>query len=218
MNKLLSKIVWLVILAPVIYLAIIWGSLPARIAIHYNIHGEPDGYGSKVTLVGMTLFLVFINAGAYLLLVNAHRIDPRKNAIENKDKMQRLGFAVTVFISAILFMIIHSSSNTGMKFEATWVLAGVGLLFAIMGNYLYTIKPSYFAGFRLPWAMQNAENWRKTHLLAGKLWFGGGLLIAVVSLFAPALVSIICFGIVIAIITVVPCIYSYNLHKETKTL
>jgi uncharacterized membrane protein len=90
----------------------------------------------------------------------------------------------------------------------------MGLLFAILGNYMYTIKPNYFAGFRLPWTLSNNENWRKTHLLGGKLFFAGGLLIAVCGLFAPFIVSIIIMFSILSLSVVVTCVYSYRLYKK----
>ena len=71
-----------------------------------------------------------------------------------------------------------------MEIGMRYVFAGVGLLLCLIGNYMHTIKPNYFAGLRLPWTLNNEDNWRKTHLLAGKLWFVGGLVIAILCLTA----------------------------------
>ena len=96
------------------------------------------------------------------------------------------------------------------------ILAGVGLLFAIIGNYLPNLRPNYFAGLRLPWTLENPENWKKTHALAGKLWFAGGLLLAVICLLMPDKIALIFFFVVTAIIIIIPCIYSYRLFKKQK--
>ena len=78
------------------------------------------------------------------------------------------------------------------------------------------MKPNYFAGFRLPWTLENAENWKKTHQLSGKLWFAGGLLIAVTCLFLPSLPAMIVFFAVMMVLVVIPCVYSYRLFKKQK--
>ena len=52
------------------------------------------------------------------------------------------------------------------------------LLFVLMGNYLSTVKLNYFVGVRTPWTLESARVWAKTHRLAGKLFFWGGLLAA----------------------------------------
>jgi len=91
---------------------------------------------------------------------------------------------------------------------------GVGLLFAVLGNYMYNIKPNYFAGIRLPWTLHNDENWKKTHLLGGKLMFAGGLLIAVLCLFTPLVLSMIILFAILSLIILITCIYSYKLYKK----
>lgn len=102
------------------------------------------------------------------------------------------------------------------KFNLQFIFAGVGLLFSFIGNYMHTLKPNYFAGLRLPWTLENEDNWRKTHQLAGKLFFAGGLLIAVICLFTPVIVSIIAFFTICTIIVLIPCIYSYRLYKQQQ--
>ncbi|HKZ67411.1 MAG TPA: SdpI family protein [Chitinophagaceae bacterium] len=81
---------------------------------------------------------------------------------------------------------------------------------------MHTIKPNYFAGIRVPWTLNNEENWRKTHLLAGKLWFVGGLVIALVCLLLPANISIITFFTLTMILVVIPIVYSYRLYKNNS--
>jgi uncharacterized membrane protein len=218
MNKTLKKIVWLVIAIPPAYLAAVWNQFPENIALHFNIQGVPDRYGSKNELLGISLLLTVINIGVYLLLTNVHRIDPRKYAAENKPRMQRIAFVIAVFVSATFCIIIYSGLHADMKWGPRLILAGVGLLFCFIGNYLHTIRPNYFAGLRLPWTLENEDNWRKTHLLAGKLFFAGGLLIAVICLLVPVLVAFIAFFIIILIITVIPGVYSYRLYKQQKNL
>jgi len=216
MKKTLNTLVWPILAAPLAYLALVWNRLPEQVAIHFNLEGTADDFGSKQQLVIMTLILTAINAGVYLLLKNIHRIDPKRGAGENKNRLQRIGFAICLFIAALLCMIIYTSTHNEKKFNTQFIFAGVGLLFSFIGNYMYTLKPNYFAGLRLPWTLENEDNWRKTHQLAGKLFFAGGLLIAVICLFTPVIVSIIAFFTICTIIVLIPCIYSYRLYKQQQ--
>jgi len=214
----MKNIIWLIIIAPAVYLAFVWNTIPETIAMHFNLKGTVDRYGSRNELVTMTLVITVVNAIIYLLLPKVYKIDPKKYAAENKSRLERIAFAVSVFMSAVLGLIIYSTIHADIKFSSRFILAGTGLLFAVIGNYMYTIKPNYFAGFRLPWTLQNDENWRKTHLLGGKLFFGGGLLIAVVCLFTPFPVSIIILFTTITTIALITGIYSYRLYKRQKQL
>jgi len=214
MDKIMKKIAWLFIIAPAIYLAIVWNTLPETIAMHFNLKGEIDRYGSKNELATMIMILVGVNAIVYLLLPQVYRIDPKRYAVENKGRLFRIAFAVAVFTSAVLCLLIYSSIHGNIKFSMRFILAGVGLILAVVGNYIYNIKPNYFAGIRLPWTLNNDENWKRTHLLGGKLLFGGGLLIAVICLFAPFPFSMITLFVVLLVVILITCIYSYRLYKK----
>jgi uncharacterized membrane protein len=216
MDTFLKKIIWLFIIGPVIYLAIVWNSIPETVAMHFNLKGEPDRYGNKNELITMILLLTAVNLAVYLLLPQVYRIDPKKYAAENKSRLHRIAFAVSVFIAAVLCLVIYTSIHENVKISGHFITAGVGLLLAVVGNYMYNIKPNYFAGIRLPWTLNNDENWRKTHLLGGKLMFGGGLLIAVISLFTSFLVSMIILFTILFSVIIITSIYSYNMYKKLK--
>ena len=216
MDRFINKIVWLIIITPGIYLAIVWNKLPERVAMHYNLKGNIDRYGSKNELIVLTAVMTIVAAAIYVLLPLAYKIDPKRYAKENKSRLHRIAFVVTAFLAGILCVLIYSSTHGNMKLSTKLIFAGVGLLFCFTGNYMHNIKPNYFAGFRLPWTLENEGNWRKTHLLGGKLFFAGGFLIAVISLLTPAIVSIIAFFVITITITIIPCIYSYRLYKKQK--
>jgi uncharacterized membrane protein len=68
MDKFMKKIVWLFIIAPAIYLAIVWNTLPETIAMHFNLKGDIDRYGSKNELTTMILILIAVNAGRLFII------------------------------------------------------------------------------------------------------------------------------------------------------
>ena len=216
MKPLFKKAVWLILAIPAIYLAIVWNRLPEKIAMHYDLQGTPDRYGNRMEMLGLVAILCVVAALTWLLLINVHRFDPKKYAIENKPRLERIGFAVVIFLSAIQCLFIYSANAGSFRLSMGLVFSGVGLLLAIVGNYMPNLKPNYFAGLRLPWTLENADNWRQTHHMAGKLWFVGGLVLAVICLFTPPEVTIVVFFIVIAVIVIIPCVFSYRLYKKQK--
>lgn len=216
MKALFKKIIWLIIAAPAVYLALVWNKLPEKVAIHYDLKGKPDEYGSKSELLLMVVILIVMNAVTYLILTNMYRIDPKKYAAENKDRLRSIAFAVSTFLAAVLFLIIYSGLEGSIEIRMGMIFAGVGLLFAVIGNYMPNMKPNYFAGLRLPWTLENEDNWRKTHRLAGKLFFAGGLTLAIICLFTPPVASIVIFFTGTLVIVIIPCIYSYKIYKRQK--
>jgi uncharacterized membrane protein len=197
---------------------IVWKQLPEKVAVHYNLKGNPDRYGSKNELIILVVIFAVLAAIIYLLLPLVYKIDPKKTAVANKIRLQRLAFSIAVFISFITCIIIQSATQENFHFNIRLVFAGIGILWCIIGNYMHNIKPNYFAGIRLPWTLNNEENWRKTHLLAGKLFFAGGLLIAVLCILTPVIISIILFIGITITITIITFVYSYRLYKQQKTI
>jgi len=216
MSGTLKKLVWPVMAAPVIYLALSWKKLPEKVAVHFDLNGNPDRFGNKSELLWTALILIATNVLVYLILTNIYRIDPKKYAAENKERLVKIGFAVALFISAILCLVIYSASRGNMSFKTGLIFSATGLLFAVIGNYMPNLKPNYFAGFRLPWTLENEENWRKTHALGGKLWFGSGMLLAIICLFVSSKTAIIIFFAVMLIIVLIPIIFSFRLYQQQK--
>jgi len=153
----------------------------------------------------------------YLLLTNIYRIDPKKYAAENKDRLQRIAFALVVFLSVVQCIVIYIGTQGSLKLNLRFFFALIGLFWAVIGNYMNNLRPNYFAGIRLPWTLENEENWRRTHHLASKLWFGGGLLITVMCIFTSTTVSIIAIFSILLIAVVIPIIYSYRFYKKQKS-
>ncbi len=214
MNKVLNKIVWVIVVIPAIYLAIIWSKLPEKITTSFDLGGNAERFGSKNDLPLIVGILTAVNIALYLLLANAHRIDAKRNGKENKDRMGRMAFAISVFISGITCYLLYNSTGSGTPFKARIIFGAIGLVWCIMGNYMHNIKPNYFAGYRTKWTLNNKENWRRTHLLAGKIWFAGGLFLAIICLFSSEKGAPFFFLFITLTLTIIPGIFSYYLHKK----
>jgi uncharacterized membrane protein len=217
MTRFIKSTVWIVFAVPVAYLAIIWSKLPERVPMHYNLKGEVDRYGNKTELLLLTAFITAINIGVYFLLVNINRIDPKKKyRMDNLPRMRAMAFIINIFISAIACFILYSIQNEVTKFNPNFIVVGIGILFTLLGNYFYSIKPNYFAGIRTPWALENENNWKLTHQLGGKLWFGGGIAIVVVGLLLKETFLFVSLMAIILVMVFVPIVYSYRLYAKEK--
>ena len=213
MKKNLHLIISVIMALPVLYLAWIWPSLPEQVPMHFGLNGKVDRYGHKNGVLTMQLILTAVNAGTYLLMCHAYRIAPGKFASSNKGHMQKIGFAISLFIALIQVWVIQLS-RTQDFFSANYLFIGMGLLFSVLGNYLNNIKPNNFAGFRIRWTLENENNWRKTHHLAGRIWFAGGLLIAFCSFFLNMKASLFVMLSVTLVMLLIPGIYSYRLYRK----
>ena len=88
----------------------------------------------------------------------------------------------------------------------------MGLLFVIIGNFLPKARQNYTIGIKIPWTLDNENNWNRTHRLAGYLWMACGMFFIIMALIGlgrtPWILGI--FGLMV----LVPCIYSYVLHVK----
>jgi uncharacterized membrane protein len=211
----LKNLILVVFLAlPFLYLNMVYGKLPEKVALHFGSDMQPDRYGYKGELWNTILILMGIALVSYLIVTNIGKVDPKKQTLQSQALMEKIGLTVVGFMSLITLYIIYSSySTTNGKF----VFVMLGCLFAILGNFMHNVKPNYFVGLRLPWTLENEVNWRKTHHLAGKVWVGGGLLIAILGiLISPVWMSKVMLVIIIMLV-LIPSIYSYMYYQKSKS-
>jgi uncharacterized membrane protein len=211
MEKFKKEIPFIAIaLIPFAYLIYIWNRLPEKVPMHWNGAGEIDRYGDKTELVGVLFLLVGINYFVFLIIPY---VDPKQKLQNMGNKLNIMRMILTLFMSALAIFILYSveqkSSNPGFVFVI------IGLLFAFLGNYFKTIKPNYFIGIKTPWTLENEDVWKKTHELGGKLWFVGGLLMAL-TFVLPNNIQFYTFMGITAVITVIPILYSYRIFNKIK--
>ena len=162
---------------PFIYLAYIWNKLPEKVPVHWDIHGEVDRYGSKWELLLIPFLLPLL---VYLIFTIVPRVDPKKQIHKMGGKYQQLKFGLTLAMSLLALVILYNSYNPGVL-GSNVILAVVGIMFMIMGNYMKTLKWNYFIGIRTPWTLEYPSIWQETHKIGGIVMFVGGLLILLAS-------------------------------------
>ena len=205
-----ALVVWLI---PIGYLFFGYSSLPINVPLHYNIRGNVDRYGSKGEFVAFQALLMGISALVYLLLKFLPVIDPKKQVKQDESTFQKLAFGLVVFLAALSIVIIYSALSSGFKIERL-LLPVISLLFVFVGNLLNSIKPNYFAGIRTPWTLENEDNWRATHRLAGKVWFIGGIVLTVMVLFLPTEAAAIAFTSCVVVMALIPVTFSYLYFRK----
>ncbi|APX99397.1 SdpI family protein [Lacinutrix venerupis] len=202
----------LIILIPFIYLAFIWNVLPEQVPIHWNANGEIDGWGSKATLLIIPFILPVL---IYVILSLVPKIDPKQKIEATSKKFYNIKLLLTLFMSVLALFILYSSKSQSFT-NPNIIIMLIGLLYVILGNYMKTIKTNYFIGIRTPWTLENDIVWKKTHKLAGKYWFIGGLLVILLGFILEPKPNMVSFIIITTIITIIPVVYSYVIFKQLK--
>ena len=205
--------VLILVLIPVGYALYLLPTLPESIPTHFGVDGKADTYGPKSSIFLAPAILGVVSLFVFLLLSNIKKIDP-KRAASLEDKMfLEFGFITVAFMSLLSIVILYSTSHEGAP-TTKLILGATGILFLGMGYYMPKIKQNYFAGFKLPWTLDNEFNWNATHQLAGKLWTIGGALIILNAILFEAMVLFVIFISIITIMSVIPIAYSFLLFKK----
>jgi uncharacterized membrane protein len=213
-----SQLNWLefvLLAAPFLFLALEWDEFPARIPIHWNIHGNIDGWASKP--FGL-LMLPIVNALGWSLLRFIQHIDPKVRRTADEERVRALKVfqilriaIVTLFFAFWCFQVAialgYPFAMDRLAFNACL------LLFIVMGNYFATLRPNYFVGIRTPWTLENPETWRATHRAGGRIMVFGALLLITTEFFVQKQIFAWLFIIFIFGLALWGFIYSWNYSR-----
>jgi uncharacterized membrane protein len=215
MKKSAILFVLLMISIPFGYAIYLFPLLPDTIPTHFNIEGKADGWGSKDSIFLLPSILGFVSLMSYLLLSNLKSIDPKRAAKVEDDYYKKMALFLVVFLSVLSLVIMYGTAHQGIKIDQM-LFPLLGLFFAGLGSFMSKLKQNYFAGFKLPWTLESEANWNATHKLAGKIWIICGSLqfLSGLILEGPWVFGI--FISLVAIMVLVPTLYSYLFFRKNK--
>src|SRR5437868_2146358 len=101
-----ALVIWLI---PIAYVAYIYSSLPNSVAVHFDIDGKPDRYGSRAEFITMQGVLIGMSAFVYLLLKFLPAIDPKKYVKYGEATFQKLALGLVLFLAALNIAIAYAT-------------------------------------------------------------------------------------------------------------
>ena len=201
---------YLFIIAAVGVAAFLYPGLPDPIPSHWNMHGEVDGYTSKlwgVTILPLSAILVFV----VMRLIPV--ISPKGYRTESFANVLHI-FQVTIvgFTSLVAILVLLEAKDINVYINKV-IYGALGALFIVMGNYFGKIRKNFFLGVRTPWTLASDEVWARTHRLAGRLFvlLGVFMLAGIFVTLQPWLL----IGMIV-VIALVPVLYSYWLYRRVE--
>ena len=187
----------------------LWSRLPDTIATHFGPSGEPDGWPSKAfAVLGLPAFLVAV----HLLCAFGTMMDPKRKNIQ--DKMYKLVLWIIPVISLLVCSSVYFYALGYAVDIARIACVMVGVTFIIIGNYLPKCRQSYTMGIKLPWTLNDEENWNATHRFGGWLWMMGGA--AFLAVEAMGGMSTMFTLVTIAAMVLLPTAYSYLYYRRHR--
>ena len=207
----------LLIAAPLAYAAYVYPSLPDTIPTHFNMSGEADAYGGKDSIFLGPGIMAVVGIFVFILLSNIKSFDPKRYKADDDGLYKKFALFTVAFLSMISFIIVFSASNHSITIGKL-LLPALGIAFAGFGWYMPKIHQNYFAGFKLPWTLENEDNWNETHKLAGKIWIYGGVAQAIAAILLPNVAGFITFFGITFIMVIIPTVFSYRMFKRGNTI
>lgn len=189
---------------------ILWDRFPTAIATHYGFTGTPDGWsGVPMTVFGMPVLMLALHWLCILLTAR----DPG-NRNQNRKIFHLFLWIIPITSNLCCFSMYALA--LGKDFNITfWTVAGIGVLFAAIGNYLPKTRMNSTIGIKISWAYTSDDNWTATHRFAGKLWFVGGIALIFLA-FLPEGAAIIALFVVILVLSILPMVYSWRYWNVQK--
>ena len=191
---------------------LLYPQLPERMASHWNLNNQVDGYISRFW---GAFLMPLISLALLVLFMLIPQIDPLKTNIA-----QFRGYFNIFILLLIVFMVyLHGLTlawnlgYTGFNMGSA-LLPALGLFIFFMGFLLEKTKRNWFIGIRTPWTLSSDKVWEETHRLGATLFKISGLL-AILGAFLPEIAFWLMFLPLIGS-SLFLVVYSYLLYARRE--
>lgn len=186
-------------------------SLPARIAIHFDIHGTPNGYGSRGFGVW---FMPLFSLGLWGFMRFAMLAAPEDWRARVASAPLTAAATITVaFLCGLHLVILRAALHGGAGLGCELALL-IGAMWIAMAVLLPRIRRNPILGVRTAWTLSSDENWARTHRVASYTFLLGGVLAFAAGLTGAA--AAVTFALVAVISSALaPAVYSWAIARHT---
>lgn len=184
--------------------------LPPRVATHWDLQGNVNGWSPRWLAVAIWPVLIAVMAVlAWLLPV----ISPRRYEI---TPFMGIYSGLMLFLQAFLLVVGVCAMLAGAGHHlpvGLIVTVAVGALLMVLGNYMGKLRKNFFIGIRSPWTLASDTVWERTHRFAGWLFVLAGAAWIVLSLTIAAR-RVWPLVVLVAVVACVPYAYSYLVYRR----
>jgi uncharacterized membrane protein len=196
--------------------AYLYPRFPETVPTHWNIHGQVDGYGPKaVGLLVMPLAMLLV-LGLFAALP---ALSPKNFEV---DTFRETYLFIMVLIAG-MFTYLHAIilCATWQQVEKVahpidigrYMIGGIFLFLAVMGNVLGKVRRNFWIGVRVPWTLASDRVWNDTHRVAAWTLVAGGVVgFLMVVVGVPIALAFVAFMVAV----VIPVVYSFVHYKRLE--
>ncbi len=190
----LTIIMFLTALIPLAAVLTALPLLPDKIPAHYDLNMNIDRFGSKYEMLLFPV-LVFLMTG-FMYGMSRFAVK-HENGESNRKVLLIFGSLLNLFFTGMtvysLFMAFHATDNSisisGDTFTQ-FTFISLGIVLAIVGNFMPKCKMNAVVGLRTKWSMANEDIWFKCQRFGGVVTVLYGIVAAAAGavLSSPALI------------------------------
>ena len=207
-NKKLLIITSLLTLLPILVGLLLWNRFPETMAIHWGITGEADGYASPGFAVFVPPLIMLVIHWVCILFTGLDKGNKNRNI-----KLQAVVLWIIPILSNLSMLGLYALALDVKFSPVAWTMVPMGVLFAVIGNYMPKTKMNSTMGIKVYWAYTSEENWNATHRFAGKAWVIAGILMMLCGLL-PNGWAVTIMIVLLFVMIVIPIVYSWRFYKK----
>jgi uncharacterized membrane protein len=145
---------------------VLYAQLPEKIPIHWNIEGKIDGYGNKQWALFLSPGIILGLLGLFMALP---WLSPKQFSLESFAATYGFIIVVVLATTAYIHGLTLWAAVAGQVDITRAMLAGLMIMFGLMGNVMGKVRRNFWVGVRTPWTLASDRVWNDTHRLAGQL-------------------------------------------------
>ena len=156
--------------------------LSDQVAIHWGPSGVADGFASKWVAILLFPIILVVLQLLITFLPNKKGKNDTQSASSSDRTISLVQQLIMLFLLAIHILMI-AENIWGSFSMGNMIILLLGCLFIIIGNYMPRLKMNSYMGIRTSWSFKNEWVWKKTHQAVGKIFFTGGVILLILSIF-----------------------------------
>lgn len=190
----------------------LYDELPDRVATHFDIHGQANGWMSRPLAAAFVPAMAF---ATWALLRGLPRVLPIADRERLRGGALPLVAALTaVFMAAVHVVVLRVAIGPGVS-PTKAVLVLTGVLFVAIGLVLPRVRRNPVLGIRTAWTLRSDENWARTQRVGGYAMVIAGISTAMGGIVGGALGSVVALASLL-LAAVVPIVYSLILARRSE--
>src|SRR5262249_8663394 len=140
----------------------VFGELPARVPVHWNIRGQPDQWTDHDGLLAYLLIPPGMMVAMILLTLVLPWLSPRKFEVESfRSTYEYVMLMIIVLGGYIHVTLLLTYLQTGID-GIRLMIGGLMLFFALLGNVMGKVRRNFWMGVRTPWTLASEAVWIRT--------------------------------------------------------